>query len=66
METRRWKLRERIGLPEGWKLLDELRMNSAPKAVATELMRLAPRLLTSLSLVGGLGLDAREHVPHGR
>ena len=60
-----WRIRVPAGLPNGWVMLDGLRINSAPSDVPSMLLWLAPRRLASLSLVGGLPVASRTYLTGG-
>jgi hypothetical protein len=60
-----WELRTPRGLPDGWLLLDGLRLRKIPDHAPPELLRLAPRLVASLSLSGGLPLGPRTYLSGG-
>jgi hypothetical protein len=60
-----WRSREVTGLPAGWTIVDGLRIDRKPDHVSPHLVRLAPRLLASLHLSGGLKLVRSTYLGGG-
>lgn len=60
-----WVFRTPRGIPEGWFLLDGLRLTRVPDYAPPALLRLAPRIVASLSLSGGLPLAPRMYLTGG-
>lgn len=60
-----WEFRTPAGCPAGWVVVDKLRVRDAPASAPPALVRLAPRMVSSLSLQGGLRLGPGLYLERG-